>query len=61
MTGSSHCTLIPYWAKRLGKSSLKAHQVSPRGGQLACEDLGERVSIGGKAVLYLEGSIYTEG
>src|SRR5471032_555191 len=60
VTVSSHCTLIPYWARRLGKSKLKAHQVSPRGGELRCEDLGARVSIGGQARLYLEGSIYTD-
>jgi PhzF family phenazine biosynthesis protein len=60
VTGSSHCTLIPYWAKRLGKSKLKAHQASARGGELQCEDLGARVSIGGQARLYLEGSIYTD-
>ena len=59
VTGSSHCTLIPYWAKRLGKNKLRAHQVSARGGELHCEDLGERVTIGGQARLYLEGSIYT--
>ena len=59
VTGSSHCTLIPYWAQRLGKTRLKAHQVSARGGELQCEDLGARVSIGGEAALYLEGSIYT--
>ena len=60
VTGSSHCTLIPYWAKRLGKTRLKAHQVSARGGELHCEDLGARVSIGGEARLYLEGSIHTD-
>lgn len=56
-TGSSHCTLIPYWAKRLGKKRLRALQVSPRGGELYCELRGERVSIAGRAVLYLEGTI----
>jgi PhzF family phenazine biosynthesis protein len=60
VTGSSHCTLIPYWAKRLGKTRLNAHQVSARGGELHCEDLGARVSIGGQARLYLEGSIHTD-
>ena len=59
VTGSSHCTLIPYWAARLGKSRLTARQASQRGGELACEHLGARVSIAGKAVLYLEGSIHT--
>ena len=58
VTGSSHCTLIPYWAGRLGKPKLKAHQASARGGELFCENLGARVSIAGHAVLYLEGSIY---
>jgi PhzF family phenazine biosynthesis protein len=57
VTGSSHCTLIPYWAKRLGKKRLRALQVSPRGGELFCELRGERVSIAGRTVLYLEGTI----
>jgi PhzF family phenazine biosynthesis protein len=57
VTGSAHCTLIPYWANRLGKSELHAIQVSKRGGELFCKDLGERVSIGGRAVMYLEGFI----
>jgi len=56
-TGSSHCTLIPYWAKRLGRAKLFARQISARGGELKCEDRGERVTIGGRAVKYLEGSI----
>lgn len=57
VTGSAHCTLIPYWAKRLGKSRLRARQVSVRGGELECEDLGDRVSMAGRAVQYLEGTI----
>jgi PhzF family phenazine biosynthesis protein len=57
VTGSSHCILAPYWAKRLGKKQLHARQVSKRGGELFCEDSGERVTIAGKAVLYLEGRI----
>ena len=57
VTGSAHCTLTPYWAKRLGKSALAARQISPRGGELFCEDRGERVGIAGSAVLYLEGTI----
>ena len=58
VTGSAHCTLIPYWAKRLGRSKLRATQVSPRTGQLWCEDRGSRVTIAGKAVRYLEGMIH---
>jgi len=57
VTGSSHCTLIPYWAHRLGKTSLRARQVSARGGELLCEDAGDRVKIGGRAVTYLAGEI----
>jgi predicted PhzF superfamily epimerase YddE/YHI9 len=57
VTGSAHCTLIPYWAERLGKTRLKARQISQRGGELTCELSGDRVSIGGRCVLYLEGTI----
>ena len=57
VTGSAHCTLIPYWAQRLGKSKMFARQVSLRGGELFCELTGDRVRIGGKAVLYLRGEI----
>ena len=57
VTGSAHCTLVPYWAKRLGKSTLYARQVSARGGELFCEDKGDRVSIAGRAVMYLEGTV----
>ncbi|HEY6547799.1 MAG TPA: PhzF family phenazine biosynthesis protein [Vicinamibacteria bacterium] len=57
VTGSAHCTLVPYWARRLGKPKLHALQVSARGGELFCEDRGDRVSIAGRAVLYFEGTI----
>jgi PhzF family phenazine biosynthesis protein len=57
VTGSAHCSLTPYWAKRLGKTSLHALQVSERLGELFCEDHGERVKISGRACLYLEGEI----
>jgi PhzF family phenazine biosynthesis protein len=56
-TGSSHCTLVPYWAKRLGKAHLTARQLSMRGGELHCEFRGDRVFIGGHAVEYLRGVI----
>lgn len=58
VTGSAHCNLIPYWAERLGKSKLKALQVSKRVGELWCEDRGERVTMAGHAVEYLRGSIF---
>ncbi|HTV76440.1 MAG TPA: PhzF family phenazine biosynthesis protein [Candidatus Baltobacteraceae bacterium] len=57
VTGSAHCTLIPYWSKRFGKTKLYARQLSKRGGELFCEDAGERVRIGGNAVLYSRGEI----
>jgi predicted PhzF superfamily epimerase YddE/YHI9 len=57
VTGSAHCTLTPYWAKRLGKTKLEARQLSPRGGTLHCTLNGDRVGIAGKAVLYLQGQI----
>jgi PhzF family phenazine biosynthesis protein len=57
VTGSAHCTLVPYWAKRLGRKRLSARQVSARGGELVCEDRGARVSIGGRVAPYLEGTI----
>lgn len=60
VTGSSHCNLIPYWAERLGKNRLFARQVSARGGELYCELVGDRVKIGGNAVLYMTGEIYVE-
>ena len=57
VTGSAHTTLIPYWSKKLNKTILKAKQLSERGGTLFCEDMDDRVFIGGKAVQYLEGEI----
>ena len=57
VTGSAHCTLAPYWARRLGRTRLTARQVSARGGELVCEDRGDRVRIGGRAALYLRGTI----
>jgi predicted PhzF superfamily epimerase YddE/YHI9 len=57
VTGSAHCTLIPYWSQRLNKTKLFARQISKRGGELFCEQADERVLIGGKALLYLRGQI----
>ncbi len=58
VTGSAHCTLIPYWSQRLGKTELNARQVSKRGGELRCSYRGDRVTIAGRAVLYLQGRIH---
>ena len=56
-TGSAHCVLTPYWAERLGKRQLKARQISTRVGELLCTLKGDRVTLTGHAVLYLEGAI----
>jgi predicted PhzF superfamily epimerase YddE/YHI9 len=58
VTGSIHSVLVPYWARRLNKSHIHTYQASQRGGELYCEDKGERVIIGGHAVKYLTGNIY---
>ncbi|CAF1259083.1 unnamed protein product [Rotaria sp. Silwood1] len=57
VTGSSHCSLTPYWAERLGKNQLHAYQISARKGELWCENQGDRVLMSGKAVTYLKGEI----
>lgn len=59
VTGSAHCMLVPYWAKRIGRAELTAHQVSKRGGELWCKDIpgAGRVEIAGHAVTYLRGDI----
>jgi PhzF family phenazine biosynthesis protein len=57
VTGSAHCTLIPYWAARLNKTRLQALQLSRRGGRLRCEDRGARVGIAGQAVRVMEGTM----
>ena len=57
VTGSSHCTFVPYWSKRLGKKVLTARQLSRRQGTLYCEDCGERILISGSAVLYSKAEI----
>lgn len=58
VTGSAHCTLIPYWSHRLEKKELHVRQISARGGELFCEDRGDRVRIGGQAVLYSKAKIF---
>jgi len=57
VTGSAHCTLVPFWAEKLGKTELEAYQASKRGGTLRCKHLGDRVKIAGKAVTYMKGTI----
>ena len=57
VTGSAHCTLIPYWARRLGKKDMFARQISARGGEIWCAERGDRVMIAGGAAFYMEGTI----
>ncbi|HEY2034876.1 MAG TPA: PhzF family phenazine biosynthesis protein [Rhizomicrobium sp.] len=57
VTGSAHCALVPFWSKRLGKKTLKARQVSPRGGNLLCTDDGARTILSGNCALYMRGEI----
>jgi len=60
VTGSTHTSLIPYWAGRLGSNELRAAQLSARGGELFCRLRGDRVDIAGAAALYMEGRIFVE-
>ena len=57
VTGSAHTSLTPLWSKKLGKKEMTAKQLSKRGGNLTCVNNGDRVLIGGKARLYLQGEI----
>ncbi|MEO0988174.1 MAG: PhzF family phenazine biosynthesis protein [Cyanobacteria bacterium J06639_14] len=57
VTGSAHCSLIPYWSEKLGKDAMVALQLSTRGGQLYCQNAGNRVLVAGEAKTYLEGFI----
>lgn len=58
VTGRAHCTLVPFWSKRLNKPKLHAIQLSKRTGELFCEDKRERVLMSGYAALFLKGEIY---
>lgn len=60
VTGSAHCSLIPYWSEQLGKKEMHAKQISEREGTLYCVDNGERVLISGKARTYSTGTFWTE-
>jgi PhzF family phenazine biosynthesis protein len=57
VTGTSHCTLAPFWGRRLDKTDLHARQLSQRGGRVACSVRGDRVHLSGSCKLYLTGSI----
>lgn len=57
VTGSAHSQLIPFWSYKLGKEKMKAKQLSQRGGDIYCEQKGERVIMGGSCVFYMKGEI----
>lgn len=57
VTGSAHCALTPFWAKRLDKTTMRARQVSPRGGDLICTEDGARTILSGPCALYMTGEI----
>lgn len=57
VTGGAHCSIVPYWAKRLGKHDIVAYQASARGGTLYCRDEGARVRLAGTCKPYLEGTV----
>jgi PhzF family phenazine biosynthesis protein len=58
VTGSAHASLIPFWKEKLNKTTFKAIQLSERKGTLFCAIHNDRVKISGKAVLYLQGTIF---
>ena len=60
-TGSSHCILMPYWTKRLGRNRLHARQISQRVGEFDCELAGDRVKIAGRGVCNMRGTIFVNG
>ena len=60
VTGSAHCTLIPFWSSRLKKNELNAEQISDRIGKLQCQNKKDRVIISGKAKTYSIGNLWTE-
>jgi len=58
ITGSAHCSLVPYWANRLGKTKVRARQLSPRGAIVDCELKGERVWLSCTAAKYMQGYLH---
>lgn len=60
VTGSAHCSLIPYWSKRLNKKEMAARQISGRGGTLQCRDMEDRVLISGEARTYSIGHFWID-
>ncbi|MEK9968298.1 MAG: PhzF family phenazine biosynthesis protein [Ferrovibrio sp.] len=57
VTGSAHCSIVPYWAQQLGKTEIAAYQASKRGGTLYCRLDGDRVFMAGTCKPFLEGTV----
>lgn len=57
VTGSAHSQLIPFWSEKLNKTKLTAKQLSKRGGDIFCEQKGDRVIMGGECVYYMKGKL----
>lgn len=57
VTGSAHCCMGPYWANRLGKGDMIAHQISKRLGILQVYVAGDRVLLRGQAVTTVRGEL----
>jgi predicted PhzF superfamily epimerase YddE/YHI9 len=60
VTGSAHCCLAHFWSERLGKQAFRAYQASARGGVLQVEIRGDRVLLGGQAVVVARGELLLE-
>jgi PhzF family phenazine biosynthesis protein len=60
VTGASHCVLVPFWSRRLGRARLSAYQASERGGHVECELRADRVLLSGRAMLYMQGHIIVD-
>jgi PhzF family phenazine biosynthesis protein len=58
VTGSAHAVAVPYWAEKLGRTSMSAYQASARGGHLQCRLEGDRVILGGACVTVIEGAFH---
>jgi PhzF family phenazine biosynthesis protein len=59
VTGSAHCSLVPFWEEKLGKSEFVAKQVSQRSGMLKVRRVGDRVLISGQAVTVMQGTLFS--
>lgn len=57
VTGSAHCSLAILWSKKLGKSSLRAEQLSKRRGFLELVVHQEHISLIGECLAFSKGNM----